>query len=75
MSFARELIRNKLRTEAKQKGLKPSKYIKYNFDRHQIKKHGLIKRRKNQAKGTHERKTWPMRIATALDGIVKTKEA
>lgn len=59
----RKIIRNKLRAEARRKGVKPSLYVAREFDRFQVDKYGHIVRRINQAKGTHKRKTWRMRTA------------
>lgn len=58
----RKFIRNKLRAEAEKMGVKPSLYVRNEFNRYQVKKYGVTKRLINQAIGTHKRKTWKMRI-------------
>lgn len=59
----RKITRNKLRREAKNS--KPSKYLASMFDSLQIKKYGIDERLRNQARGTHKRKTWKTRLAGA----------
>ena len=58
----RKYIRKLLRRDAEDLGAKPSKYVRSEFDRLQIKKYGKNTRRKNQAKGTHKRKLWRSRL-------------
>lgn len=62
----RKCRRNMLRVQAEKLGVKPSKYVAREFDKGQVKKYGRIRRLINQAKGTHPRRTWKQRIATAL---------
>lgn len=64
----RQCRRNALRVEAERMGTKPSKYVRRMFDKQQVKKYGATVREINQAKGTHKRRTWKSRIATALAG-------
>lgn len=59
----RKIIRNKIRRQAELLGVKPSKLVHNGFDRLQIKKYGATVRAINQAKGTHKRRTWKLRIA------------
>ena len=62
----RKIIRNALRVKAERMGVKPSQYVSRQFDRIQVEKYGKIRRRINQAKGTHKRETWPSRVASAV---------
>lgn len=62
----RKYIRNALRVEAERMGVKPSKYVAEEYDRYACKKYGKARRRINQAKGTHKRKTWGLRIASVV---------
>jgi hypothetical protein len=62
----RKCRRNMLRAQAERLGVKPSKYVAREFDKYQVKKYGHTRRLINQAKGTHPRRTWKPRIATAL---------
>ena len=62
----RQCQRNALRVQAERLGVKPSRYIRKEFERIQVKKYGQIRRAINQAKGTHTRRTWKQRIADAL---------
>ncbi len=62
----RQCRRNMLRAQAERLGVKPSKYVAKEFDKAQVKKHGETRRRINQAKGTHPRRTWKQRIADVL---------
>lgn len=62
----RKYIRNMLRNRAEKKGVKPSRYVRSEFDRLQIKKYGDTVRKINQAKGTHTRRTWKMRIVDVV---------
>ena len=59
---ARKIVRNIIRAEGKRLGVKPSRFLARKFDDIQIKKYGHTVRRINQAKGTHKRNTWRMRI-------------
>lgn len=63
MSADRKCLRNMIRVQAARAGLKPSKAVARLFDQHQVKKYGEPRRRINQAKGTHPRRTWKQRIA------------
>ena len=62
----RKYIRNMLRAEAERMGVKPSRYVSKEWDRRQVDKYGEPRRRINQAKGTHKRKTWGLRIASVV---------
>lgn len=62
----RKIIRNALRVKAERMGVKPSQYVARQFDRIQIEKYGKTRRRINQAKGTHKRETWPLRVASVV---------
>lgn len=62
----RKCQRYALRVKAERLGVKPSKYVSREFDRARVKKDGKTRRLINQAKGTHPRRTWKSRIATAL---------
>lgn len=62
----RKLIRNALRVKAERLGVKPSEYIARRFDRIQIERYGKDRRRINQAKGTHKRRTWGLRVASVV---------
>lgn len=58
----RKYIRYKLRKKAEDLGVKASEYVRNEFNKMQIKKYGYLKRKKNQLKGTHKRKTWKNRV-------------
>ena len=62
----RKFIRNALRAQAERMGVKPSRYVSREFDRIAVKKYGEKRRRINQAKGTHKRRTWGIRIASVV---------
>ena len=62
----RKFIRKMLRGKAEKMGVRPSLYVRSEFDRRQAKKYGRIARRINQAKGTHIRRTWRTRIADVV---------
>lgn len=62
----RKYIRNALRAEAKRLGVKASTYVAEGYDRYAVNKYGKARRRINQAKGTHRRRTWRMRIASVV---------
>lgn len=59
----RKIIRNMLRSKAERMRVKPSRFVKYEFNEIQIKKYGKTRRLINQIKGTHKPKTWRTRIA------------
>lgn len=63
----RKYIRAMSRGEAEKMGAKPSKWVRNEFDRYQIKKYGGKRRKINRAKGTHRRNTWKARIAAVLE--------
>lgn len=67
----RKYVRGMLRREAERKKIKPSKWVNREFDRIQIKKHGIEQREINKAKGTHKKSSWKTRIELA---IMKAKE-
>lgn len=58
----RKLLRSILRSKAEKMGVKPSRYVRTEFDEYQSKKYGRVVRKLNQVKGTHKRKTWKYRI-------------
>lgn len=62
----RKYIRGMLRREAERKKIKPSRWIKREFNRIQIKKYGAKIRKINKEKGTHKKRTWRARIAGAF---------
>ena len=62
----RKYIRNMLRVRAKRLGVKPSKHVAEEYDRYAVARYGETRRRINQAKGTHKRKTWGLRIASVV---------
>lgn len=62
----RKYIRNMLRARAERMGVSPSRYVTSEFDRYQVDKYGKTRRRINQAKGTHKRKTWRLRVASVV---------
>lgn len=65
----RKIIRNRMRADAERLGVKSSKYVNHEFEKHQIKKYGAEIREINKAKGTKKRRTWRMRITSALDAL------
>lgn len=58
----RKHIRNRLRARAESMGVKPSRYVKQEYDRYAVEKYGATRRKINKAKGTHKQKTWSNRI-------------
>lgn len=62
----RKYIRNMLRVRAKRLGVKPSKHVSEEYDRYAVARYGETRRRINQAKGTHKRETWGLRIASVI---------
>lgn len=62
----RKYIRNMLRVRAERMGAKPSKHVAEEYDRYAVARYGETRRRINQAKGTHKRKTWKNRIADVV---------
>ena len=63
----RKIIRNGMRREG------GSKYLHSAFEQHQNKSVGVKKRTINEAKGTHKKRTWRARIATALNSLQEKK--
>lgn len=59
----RKHIRNILRNQAEKMGVKPSRYVRSEFNDLQVKKYGYFARKKNQAKGTHKRSAWRNRVS------------
>lgn len=57
----RKIIRNMLRSKAERIDVKPSRFVKSEFNKIQVKKYGNTRRLINQMKGTHKRKTWKQR--------------
>ena len=62
----RKIIRNALRVKAERMGVKPSQYVARQYDRYAVERYGETRRRINQAKSTHKRKTWRLRIASVV---------
>ena len=62
----RKYVRHLLRRQAERIGVKPSRFVRSEFDRLQIKKQGRDKARINQLKGTHKRKLWRSRIINTI---------
>ena len=62
----RKFIRYALKRKAERMGVKASRYVAGEFDKIQVKKYGRVLRRINQAKGTHKRETWRIRIASVV---------
>lgn len=60
---SRQCRRHQLRVAAERLGVKPSRFVSTEFDADQVKKYGEKRRRINQAKGTHKKRTWKQRIA------------
>ena len=57
----RKYIREIMRNNARKQKIKPSKWVRSEFDRKQVKKFGLKRRTINKAKGTHKRSIWKQR--------------
>lgn len=70
----RKIIRNRMRRDAERLGVKSSKYVNHEFEKHQIAKYGAEIREINKAKGTKKRRTWKLRITSALDALKTRKE-
>lgn len=69
--MSRKIIRNGMRRAAERGGFRPSKAIREMFNQFQIDKlgggeKGVKGRSINQAKGTHPKRTWRMRIQAAI---------
>lgn len=64
----RKYIREIMRNDAKKQKTKPSKWVRYLFDKKQVKKYGQERRSINKAKGTHKRSTWKQRIELFVKG-------
>lgn len=62
----RKTVRNKMRRQAELMQISPSKWVHNEFHRYQVKALGAAVRTINQAKGTHKRRTWKMRIAAVM---------
>lgn len=62
----RKIIRNALRVKAERMGVKPSEYVAKEYDRYAVERYGKVRRRINQAKGTHKRSTWKNRVASVV---------
>ena len=58
----RKLLRSIFRSEAKKKGVKPSRYVAKKFNEYQTKIYGAKGRKLNQIRGTHKVDTWRTRI-------------
>ena len=59
----RKYIRKMLRSKAERMRVKSSRYVGSKFNDIQVEKYGSIRRKLNQAKGTHKAKTWPQRYS------------
>ena len=70
----RKYIRAMLRGKAEKIGAKPSKYVNREFDRMQIKKHGVEKREINKARGTAPKRKWKARTEIGLMNAHDRKE-
>ena len=55
-----------IRSQAENKGYKPSRAVRATFHELQIKKYGLKRRLANMIKGTHKRKLWRSRLNNAI---------
>lgn len=64
----RKYIREIMRNNARKQNIKPSKWVRSEFDRKQVKKYGQERRSINKAKGTHKRRTWKQRILLFVKG-------
>lgn len=62
----RKYIRYMIRKKAEDMGVKPSRFVKKEFDRMQIKIYGRRVRKLNQARGTHKFSAWKNREIFAL---------
>ena len=54
----RKYIRKMMRARGEKEHAKPSRVVKYLFNKYQIEKYGIGKRSSNMAHGTHCKKTW-----------------
>ena len=68
----RKIIRNGMRRAAERAGYRPSAAVHKMFEEFQIEKlgggkKGVKRRAINQAKGTHLKRTWHMRIQAAVE--------
>lgn len=66
----RKYIRKMMRARGEKEHAKPSRVVKYLFNKYQIEKYGIGKRSSNMAHGTHCKKTWNQRQAIA-DGLIE----
>lgn len=66
----RKYIRKMMRAIGEKEHVKPSRAVKYLFNKYQIEKYGIGKRSSNMAHGTHCKKTWNQRQAIA-DGLIE----
>lgn len=62
----RKYIRARMRAIAEKQGYKPSKAVHAMWTKYQVQKSGHIIRAINTAKGTHKKKNWHSRIASAV---------
>ena len=62
----RKYKREMLRREAERNNFSPSKYVRFAWDTLQKKLVGENIRQRNQARGTHKKRTWRARITAAV---------
>lgn len=55
-----------MRAEAERKGIKPSRYVNFMWNKYQIGKHNGNVRRRNQARGTAPRARWKNRVTSVF---------
>ncbi len=63
----RKILRDIIRSNAERGGYKPSKAVKSEWDKFQIKRIGATARKINQAKATHKKRTWTSRINAEIE--------
>ena len=63
MSIERKIMRNAFREEAtKRKYKKPARFVHKAWDMFQQERYGANTRKRNEAKGTHKKRTWKARV-------------
>ena len=62
-----------MRRDAERFGVNSAKYVNHEFEKHQIKTVGAEIREINKAKRTKKRRTWKMRIESALYALNQRK--
>ena len=58
----RKIKRSILRKQAEDKKIKASKWVNLMWNTMQVKVYGVNKRLANQARGTHKKSTWRIRV-------------